>query len=907
MHGRHRIWRCTWVCLLVLIVGASAMATARAEDSARHTADSVWWEGEAPADSNFPRQTSFSASTFQAKRSLLSGGAWLTNEATRTGDEAYARYRVRTPADGKYRFWTRKFWKHGPFRWRFDDDDWRICTRDVQLEDSVEIRRHLCVNWVYLGRVELARGVHDFELRLLAGPGEGLTACFDAFLLTSNDNIVPSGAQPPEPKRGRPGPADWFPVSFYEDEFDEDSVIDISHLVEAPAGKYGFLKQVGNGLRFENSDRPVQFWGCGANYLAMSRPEMTQRARYLRKHGVSMVRQHPLQAALGLLRQDGALDPERLDQWDWWFAELKKHGIYMTWSLFYPHRIRREEGYDLFDELPGRGDARSTSGVVNVEPALQDSEWRWAKAILLHKNPYTGLRYVDEPALAVVEVHNEDCIFWHAPLNDLASGERSPRHTARLKKRWAAWLQERYANDAGLRAAWGDGMRPDDSVSNPNMGIYGAWQMAAEGPQIGDSVRPAECRRMGDFIRFLAELQRSYYEKRMTRLREIGYKAVTLTTAWRAGGPAADPANIWCDTAGDMISRHNYFGGGAGGHNIALGKVNNASHLPQPGGGILSIGMYQAQDRAFCTTEWTVLPPNQWKLEVAPLVAFYGLGLQGWDASYHFLNTRNRLGNGWPGLRSYVTDTPHYIGQFPALAFAIYNRHVKPAPIAAARRLKVDDIFEGIDALSQDFTGGGYDAKELKGSLATPKELLAVGRVTVGFDGGQSELVDLDDYWDRANKIVRCMTGQLTWDYGRELVTLSASKTQAIIGRPGGREIQLPGVTAAITTPFVSVIFTPLDDQELVRSKHILITALAQDKQTGTQYNRDASELLKIGQPPLLLEPVQATIRFKGAAPDEVNVLDVYGVPTGRQVKVEADGSFHIDGTYATYYYEVKR
>lgn len=478
-----------------------------------------------------------------------------------------------------------------------------------------------------------------------------------------------------------------------------------------------------------------------------------------------------------------------------------------------------------------------------------------------------------------------------------------PKHSARLKKRWAEWLKKRYGSDDKLHEAWGVGMRRGDSVDNPEMGIYGAWEMKADGPERNK----LEKQRMGDFIRFLNELQRGYYQKRMERLREIGYKAVTITTAWRAGGPAADPANLWCDTAGGMISRHNYFGGGEGGHNVKVGKVNNGSHLPQPGGGILSSGMYQVENRAFCMTEWTSKTPNQWKLEIAPLVAFYGLGLQGWDASYHFLNTRNRIGNGWPGQRSYMTDTPHYIGQFPALVFALYNNHIKPAPIAAARRLKVDDLFQGIDVLSQDFTGGGYDVKELKGNLATPKELLAVGRITVAFNDGNSELVDVDKYWDKLNKVIQSMTGELTWDYGRQVVILSAPKTQAIIGRAGGETIELPGVTATITTPFVSLIFTPLDNIELAKSKHILITAIAQDKQTGAEYNEDGTRLLKMGGPPLLMEPVQATIQFKGSAPREVNVLDVYGVPTGRKVKTKADGSFHIDGTYATYYYEVLR
>jgi len=561
---------------------------------------------------------------------------------------------------------------------------------------------------------------------------------------------------------------------------------------------------------------------------------------------------------------------------------------------------------------------RSTAGLVNVEPLLQESQWRWAKVVLTHKNPYTGMRYADDPSLAVLEIQNEDCIFWGFPLAALALGDelevpenpgnrwqiKLPRHSARLKARWAQWLKKRYGSDERLSEVWGEGMLPGDSIDNPAMKLYvPADEMKSDGPP----GRPREKKRMGDFIRFLADRQRGFYEKRIQQYRDVGYKGVCVTTAWRAQGPAAGPANLYCDTAGDMVSRHNYYGGGVGRHFIYPGSVRNSSHLSEPGSGILSSGMYQVENRAFCLTEWTSQPPNQYKLEAAPLFAFYDMGLQGWDASYHFLNSRNHIGNGWPGQRSYVTDTPHYIGQFPALAFAIYNRHVTPASAAAARRLDVEEIYEGIDALSQDFTGGGYDIKELTGNLKTPGELLAVGRVTVGFEGGSGELVDVDRYWDRLSRTVRSMTDELTWDYGRQRVILHGKKTQAIIGRPGTEPIDLPGVTATVTTPFVSLIFTPLDNADLVDSRQILITAMARDRQTETVYNEDGTELVLMGGAPLLMEPVQADICFKGAPPREVNILDVYGVPTGETVNVAPDGSFHIDGTCTTYYYEVRR
>jgi hypothetical protein len=59
------------------------------------------------------------------------------------------------------------------------------------------------------------------------------------------------------------------------------------------------------------------------------------------------------------------------------------------------------------------------------------------------------------------------------------------------------------------------------------MPIYGAWEMPADGP----AMNKAEKARMGDFIRFLAEIQRGYFARRVAELREASFRGVTVTTA----------------------------------------------------------------------------------------------------------------------------------------------------------------------------------------------------------------------------------------------------------------------------------------------------------------------------------------------------------------------------------------
>jgi hypothetical protein len=273
--------------------------------------------------------------------------------------------------------------------------------------------------------------------------------------------------------------------------------------------------------------------------------------------------------------------------------------------------------------------------------------------------------------------------------------------------------------------------------------------------------------------------------------------------------------------------------------------------------------MRQVEGMPFSVSEWTVGPPNEWKFECAPLVAFYGMGLQGWDASMHFIQSGTRLGDGWPGLSTYATDTPHYIGQFPALSFALMKGHIAEAPLVAARRVAPAALFDGKAPFLEGGDGPGT-------AEATPLEVFAIGRVAMSFKGSESVALDAREWWDRERKVVRSATQELTWDYGNEVVTLAAPKSQAIVGRAGGRTIELPGVRAEVKTPAVSLLFTPLDDAPLAESRRILITALARDKQSGSRYSADGSRLEAVGTAPLLLEPVQATLKFAGPAPTRV-------------------------------------
>ncbi len=874
-------------------------------------ADSICIEGEDAKTKQITRHGWYDG----VKKDVLSGNEWLSHFDA--GKPGLATYEFKAENAGDYKFWLRANHVQASLAYRMDSGEWQKIALDQNQRGAMNIANDnkpdlRFIAWVGVGTLKLEAGEHRIEFRMDSGPQNH--GAIDCFCFTT-ERWVPSGTQKPSAQPQVAGPSDWFPVVLDEDPFAAESVIDISQLIEAPAGRHGFLKADADRLRFERAAQPSKFWGINASPGDMNADQMQVAAKWYRKHGINLVRQHTLIDAVGLLDARGEFDPRRLDHYDRWFAALKEQGIYTTWSVIYPHHgpfLQKHDGYDAarFAELDqadkqhdGNRQAIVVNDFINLDRDLQDIALRYFDRLLNHKNPYTGLHYKDDPALAVLEFQNESNLFFHT-LNGLRSGEY-PLQASKMRREFFEFVKAKYQTQAEVARAWMNRWDRDDKWEAGELGLMAAYHWGSDGPL--HEFKGQE-RRAGDYIEFLTKLQRDYYTRREREVRDLGFHAVTVTTAWQSGGPAASMANLVADSACGMIDRHNYFGGGAGGHVITEGDVIASTHLAQPGRGLLSLGMFQVENKPFCVSEWSMLPPSPYKAEAAPLYAFYGMGLQGWDAVYHFACNSPHMGDGWPSLRKYVTETPHYIGQFPALAFAIHNNHIREGDVVAARELSKADVFAGKDVLGQALSTEGWDVKELTGRLTTSPATLAIGKVTIGFvKESHTTTADLAPYHDRAAKVLKSTTNELQWRYGDRRVEVRSEKTQAIIGFVGGQPVKLPSVQAAIKTPFVSLIFTPLDNEPLADSRRILITALARDKQTGAEFNADWSKLLQVGGPPLLMEPVEATLLLSGSIPASVKPLDGYGIPTEQSVPIGADGSFAIDGRYQAYYYEVKR
>lgn len=407
-------------------------------------------------------------------------------------------------------------------------------------------------------------------------------------------------------------------------------------------------------------------------------------------------------------------------------------------------------------------------------------------------------------------------------------------------------------------------------------------------------------RRLLDTAAFLHDVQNRFYTRFVKAIRDAGYRGPLCGSPWQAPSMLPHYYNLWSDYNVGFIDRHNYFEGAA--------KAMFASMLTRPGSGYFGSGMEQVADRPFALSEWISVYPNAYAAEGPAIVAAYGMGLQGWDASYEFQSQAAKrvfgdLGGNFPwGV--WEADVPTSLGQYPTLARMVLRGDVKQGDVIAARRVSPTELAEGVFSFTDKVEQQG-DVKTFTGTV--PGEALAAGRVVVEFTDKPEppQVPDMTRY--RSGSVIRSVTGQLAWDTAdRGFFTVDTPGTKAVVGFAQGKEQKLGDVTVRLDTPFAAFVLTARGrDEDLAKGKSALISVLARQSNTGFTYFGLDNRVLSNGGPPILLEPVKATVAVAGRPIEAVHILDHDGRRTGRTLPA-AGGRFTLDGARdKAIYYEV--
>ena len=688
--------------------------------------------------------------------------------------------------------------------------------------------------------------------------------------------------------------ADWFPFVPANDV--GPSALGFDSWLDKPAGKHGGVRMNGDHFQFEDGT-PVKFWGTNLAFGGSAPPKEQAdfTAARFAKWGVNAVRMHkftgPGWQGIGDPNDATKMTAAGLDRLDYFADQLTKNGVYYGWShtaaftVKPGNRDRLLAPDELLKNLGG-----NTYGLINVAPDLQDLLIETVVNLLQHKNPYTGLAYAQDPALCYIELQNEDDIFFY---NLEGALNKAPTYKQKLVERWSDWLQQKYGSQEALKTAWG-GALGGGTLAAKNIALaLNPWNFSADNLP-GKS--GGERQRLLDNAAFLHSEQDNFYQKFVKAIRATGYAGPLVGSPWQSPSGLPHLYNLKSDAEVGYVDRHNYFGGGL-----------NATMLKNPGSGYFSTGLQQVAGHPFGVSEWVHVYPALYSAEGPAIMAAYGMGLQGWDASYEFQSNPTKtafadtVGTFPWGV--WNTDAPTQIGQFPILARMIARGDIPQGADIAVSRVSPQDLADGKFDFSTQVKQQG-DIKTFGGSV--PAEALAAGRCVVEFtDKSQpSTFPDMTQY--QQGDTITANNGALQWDAKAGCFTISTPGTKAVVGFAEGKEFKLGSVRVQINSPYASLFITSAErDADLTKTKTALLSAMARNANSGYSYFLPDNRPIDNGKGPILMEPVKATIAFDNRKVAAVNVLDADGKRTGRTLPVK-DGQFTIDEAQEkTVYYEV--
>lgn len=591
------------------------------------------------------------------------------------------------------------------------------------------------------------------------------------------------------------------------------------------------------------------------------------------------------------------LTDEHWKRFDRFLSQLADGGIYYGWSPFPGHRIRPGDRDQLvaYDEVaalryPMPSLNGSTAGLVNFAPDLQDLHIEFIVNMLNHVNPHTGRRYAEDPALAFINLLSEDDIF--GPVTRLAL-ERAPTYRAMLSEQFSEWLSRKYGTQGALEDSWGAGVIPEgESLAARN--VFPEPDMDLFQNETREAYRwkremPAH---ILDIMRFLYERQARFYERLAAAIRATGYRGVIAGS----GGslPGAGIANLYslhADALAGMIGRHSDAGGKGGRPRRSPGGPPPAAMVSRPGVGLLNAGLHQVENRPFALSWRESSGTNAWAAEAASIVAAYGTGLQGWDASFsrpYALTGSSDSQDTTIGGQS--LGSPTQLALYPAIARLVHRQDVAEGGVVSRRQVHLPSLAVG--------RLGFYEAIEQAGERKyvtgdAPAEGLAYGRMVVSFSETFERTVplNLEEMSCCGDETIYANNGQLIWDTNNKgYFTIDTPGTQGVVGFAGGRSLSFADFRITVENPFAVILVTAMEkDARLESAERILVTALARVRFPGTGGGEAADKAA------VLMEPVSFRLDFRRAGRPEVHVLDHGGGRTGKRLPIEA-GSLAVDG-----------
>lgn len=548
---------------------------------------------------------------------------------------------------------------------------------------------------------------------------------------------------------------------------------------DKPAGRHGLLQVNGDALQFADGT-PARFWGTNISAYALyqtPREAVQQQAKRLAALGFNLVRLHHHDSPWVSPNVFGNpktytntqnLSADSLDKLDWWVKCLKDEGIYVWLDMHVQRGLKSGDNIYGFDEIRKGKDQANLKGYSHVNLTIQQAMKHFQQAYLDRKNPYTGLAYKDEPAVAALLITNENDITHHFG-NALLPDKGVPLHN------------KLYTAEANAFAS---------AHSLPSSKVWRSWE---HGPS----------------KLILNDLEQRFGADMVAHLRQLGMMQPAVTTSSWGGDPISSLPAL---TAGNMIDVHSY--GGAGQLEMNPMVAANAAHW---------MAAAQVVGMPLTVTEWNAEPFPLPDRHALPLYIAATASHQGWDALMHYAYSQESFQRNSPSNWHAYND-PSLLPMLSAAALLYRERHVHPATSTYVFDPGAEVFYnQAISAGNAPALRTAMEKGKLLIAMPATKELPWLQRKAL--PAGATMLRDpakpvIDPNATRATTD----TGELTRNWEDGTYTINTPRTRAAMGWIGGKTVHLQDVTLALSTRNASVAVQSLNEQAVGQSNQLLIS-----------------------------------------------------------------------------------
>ena len=694
-----------------------------------------------------------------------------------------------------------------------------------------------------------------------------------AFLMIVAVTLTDKGPYLMETKdTGNRDMSNWYPYELPEITDIQGTVLDMSFVLDAPAGKHGHLTSDEEGhLVFEDGTK-AKFWGVNfvPEEIALTYNRIDNIVDRIAAMGFNLVRFHQLDATrigglYGANLREKKLDPYKMDKLCYFIAKMKEKGIY----LYLDQIVWMASSED--DNQIGQAGAGLKQGIWFDERCMEVAE-DYMRQLLGWYNPYTGYTIGEDPVLAFVTYENES-----APLHEQSTVV--PEVYQKVADReFCEWLTEKYGTEDKIREAW---------RYEGKEGLFDGEHLEDNTIQFlfRDETSIATRPRHDDTLQFGSNAMIAFYDRMTKLVRGMGCKALLSPTTYWGTNTIAMGAAI---AQSESTDTHAYWSHPDVNNKMRTGtysKRNKPESMLDSGsvgiiGGIMSGTIYGVPHTV---TEWEECAINPRLSEGGVLMAAFS-SLQDWHPLYFGFGLQDDSDITASIATTMTTDTDykHQYGTSINRITDIFSLHNKPVQMAMIPVASVMHIRGDIKEADKEFyvrysSNDYYNSVDREHAIDFATGL--VGKVGTSYDNrsydpefNDNEVLYLAEKSKEDNYYVS-ITGEIATDLKNKTFQLNTERSQAALGFISGKAYESDDMITEIENEFATVTLISLSNEPIWNADRLLLTAAGDARNTGEIRSADGTEIIRGGWAPILIEPITGKVTIKTY--DDISVYKI--------------------------------